>query len=239
MFPNIRLMIAAVAASVVALSCGFAMFAAFRVNHEPLSRLATGAAPLQLTAGNPIPTAAMPAAAESFGVRFPVNQAAIGGAPAAAAPPEPDHDGGAPSTVASTAATAPETDSAELDQPAPEPPAVAQAAATEPKQDKAAVTPNEPLPATSDTAAAAPLPAEQPPPAEQAAPTEQASQETKPETKPATTAAAEPSPAESQHKTAHRRRVAAKPPRARQARAFQPGSQPSGIGGPFIPPTNR
>ena len=93
MFPNIRLMIVAVAASVVALSCGFAMFAAFRVNHEPLSRLATGAAPLQLTARNPIPSAAMPAAAESFGVRFPVDETAIGGPPAAAAPPEPDREG--------------------------------------------------------------------------------------------------------------------------------------------------
>ena len=53
MFPNVRLLIAAVVASVVALSCGFAMFATFRVNHEPLSRLATGAAPLQLAAGSP------------------------------------------------------------------------------------------------------------------------------------------------------------------------------------------
>ena len=40
MFPNVRLLIVALVASVVALSCGFALFAAFRVNHEPLSRLA-------------------------------------------------------------------------------------------------------------------------------------------------------------------------------------------------------
>jgi hypothetical protein len=238
MFPNVRLLIAAVVASIVALSCGFAMFATFRVNHEPLSRLATGATPLQLVAGNPTPS--MPAAAESFGVRFPPSQTAIGGAPAVAAPPEPDHDDGAPSDVASTAATAPETNAAEPDPSAPEPPAVAQAAATEPKQDEAAVTPSEPPPATSDTAAAEPLPAEQTPPAAQAAPTEQASQETKPETNLAATAAAEPSPAEIQHKPAHRHRLAAKPARARQARAFQPpGSQPSGIGGPFVPPPTR
>ena len=75
MFPNVRLLIAAVVASVVALSCGFAMFATFRVNHEPLSRLASGAAPLQLAAGNPIPSVAMPAPADSFGNRFPLNQA--------------------------------------------------------------------------------------------------------------------------------------------------------------------
>jgi hypothetical protein len=48
MFPNFRLMIAAVAASVVALSCGFGVFAALRVNHEPLARLPPATAPLQL-----------------------------------------------------------------------------------------------------------------------------------------------------------------------------------------------
>ena len=92
---------------------------------------------------------------------------------------------------------------------------------------------SEPPAAPSDTAAAQP-------PAEQAAPTEQANQETNPETKPdtATTAAAAPL-AEAHHKPTHRHRLAAKPPRARQARAFPPGSQPSGIGGPFVPPANR
>lgn len=53
MFPNVRLMIAAVAASVVALSCGFGVFAAFRVNHEPLARLQS--VPLQLVVGNAAP----------------------------------------------------------------------------------------------------------------------------------------------------------------------------------------
>lgn len=48
MFPNLRLLIGALAASVTALCCGFGMFAAFRVSHEPLSRLPSGAAPLQL-----------------------------------------------------------------------------------------------------------------------------------------------------------------------------------------------
>jgi hypothetical protein len=47
MSPNFRLMIAAVAASVVALSCGFGVFAALRVNHEPLARLPPATAPLQ------------------------------------------------------------------------------------------------------------------------------------------------------------------------------------------------
>jgi hypothetical protein len=241
MFPNVRLLIAAVVASIVALSCGFALFATFRVNHEPLSRLATGAATLQLAAGNPIPSAAPPASAESFGNRFPPNQGDVTGASTEATPPQPEHDDSVEPPSTSTAATAPDTNAAEPEQPAPEQPAVAQA--PEPKQDEAAVTPielppaSEPSPAPSDTAAAQP-PVEQAPPAEQAAPTEQANQETKPDT--ATTAAAEPPPAEVHHKPAHRHRLAAKPQQARQARAPVPfGRQPSGIGGPFVPLTGH
>jgi hypothetical protein len=63
MFPDVRLMIAAVAASVVALSCGFGVFAALRVNHEPLARLPPATAPLQLVANNtaaPVPPPARP-----------------------------------------------------------------------------------------------------------------------------------------------------------------------------------
>ncbi len=48
MFPNFRLLLAATFACVVTLSFGFAIFAALRVNHEPLSQLATGTASLQL-----------------------------------------------------------------------------------------------------------------------------------------------------------------------------------------------
>lgn len=50
MFPNVRLMIGALFASVVALTCGFGIFAAFRVNHEPLSRLPANTVALQLVA---------------------------------------------------------------------------------------------------------------------------------------------------------------------------------------------
>ena len=253
MFPDVRLLIAAVVASVVALSCGFAIFATFRVNHEPLSRLATGAAPLQLAAGNP--SAATPAATESFGVRFPASQADGAGASAEAARSQPDHEDqvAPPSAVAGTAATAPETGAPEPEQPA----AVAQAPATESeaKQDEASVTPpetppapsSEPPPATTDTAATEPA-AEQAAPAAPTAPTEQASQETdqetnkatNPETKPDTApTAVEPPPVET-HKAAHRHRLAAKAQRARQARTtVLPGGQPSGIGGPFVPLPNR
>ena len=55
MFPDIRLMIVAVAVSVVVLSCGFGVFAALRVNHEPLSRLPSATAPLQLVPENLAP----------------------------------------------------------------------------------------------------------------------------------------------------------------------------------------
>src|ERR1700722_17293156 len=89
MFPNVRLLIAAV---VVALSCGFGLFATFRVNHEPLSRLPPGAAPLQLAAGNPIPSAMPPASADSFGNRFPPNQGDITGASTEATPPRHDNN---------------------------------------------------------------------------------------------------------------------------------------------------
>jgi hypothetical protein len=75
MFPNVRLMIAAVAASVVALSCGFGVFAALRVNHEPLARLPSVAAPAQFIADNPAPTAVTIAAQEPFDSRFQFRKA--------------------------------------------------------------------------------------------------------------------------------------------------------------------
>lgn len=62
MFPNVRLLIAAMIGSVVALSCGFGIFAALRVNHEPLARLPSGSAPLQLLASiSPSPPIAVAA----------------------------------------------------------------------------------------------------------------------------------------------------------------------------------
>jgi hypothetical protein len=54
MFPNVRLMIAATLASVVALVCGFGMFAVFRVSHEPFVRPPAGTASLQLVAANAV-----------------------------------------------------------------------------------------------------------------------------------------------------------------------------------------
>jgi len=70
MFPNVRLMIAAMAASVVVLSCGFGVFAAFRVNHEPLARLPAVTAPVQHVAGNPASALMTIATQEPFESRF-------------------------------------------------------------------------------------------------------------------------------------------------------------------------
>ena len=265
MFPNVRLLIAAVVASVVALSCGFAMFAAFRVNHEPLSRLATGAAPLQLAAGNLPPPAASPGPAGSFGNRFPASDGDTTGASAPAPPPQPERDDSVepPSAVASTtsdrscnqrrrtgtvragrAGTRGRTGTARAGR------AGTCSRAGREAETRLPPLPSEPpplprrakrrrprrrLPQPSRTGATCA-------PAAQAAPTEQASQEPRhqgPET--ATTAAAEPPPPEAHRKAAHRHRLAAaKAQRARQARAIAPTvSPPAGIGGPFVPPPTR
>ena len=52
MLPNLRLMIAAVLTSVLALSCGFGIFAAFRVSHEPFAHLPAAMAAPQLATEN-------------------------------------------------------------------------------------------------------------------------------------------------------------------------------------------
>jgi ribonuclease E len=52
MFPNIRLMVVAVLAAIAGIGSGLGLFATFRVNHEPLARLAEGSPPLQLAFDN-------------------------------------------------------------------------------------------------------------------------------------------------------------------------------------------
>ncbi len=75
MFPNVRLVIAATVASVVALICGFGLFAAFRVSHEPLVRLPPAVAPIQLVADNAARLSTTVAAAEPFDRRFQISAA--------------------------------------------------------------------------------------------------------------------------------------------------------------------
>jgi hypothetical protein len=64
MFPNMRLMITAVVASVITLSCGFGIFAALRINHEPIGRLPAASAPLRLITDNAVTASAPVTAAE-------------------------------------------------------------------------------------------------------------------------------------------------------------------------------
>lgn len=66
MFPNVRLMVAAVVASIMALSFGFGLFAAVRVNHEPLA----GPTPLQLAADHVSPPVETLTAGGTFGTRY-------------------------------------------------------------------------------------------------------------------------------------------------------------------------
>jgi hypothetical protein len=74
MFPNVRLMIVAIFASVVGISCGLGLFAAFRVNREPFAHSPNGGPSLPLVFATPAPATA--AAAPSFGVRFQLPQTA-------------------------------------------------------------------------------------------------------------------------------------------------------------------
>ena len=90
MFPNVRLLIAAMIVSVVAVSCGFAVFAAFRVNHEPLARLPSATAPLQILASlSPSPPMTV-AAVEPFDRGLRANPPAandVAAGPSAGDPP--------------------------------------------------------------------------------------------------------------------------------------------------------
>jgi hypothetical protein len=73
MFPNIRLMVVAILAAIAGIGSGLGLFATFRVNHEPLARLAEGSAPLQLAFDNPALGSDARAPLEA---RLPINDAA-------------------------------------------------------------------------------------------------------------------------------------------------------------------
>lgn len=68
MFPNVRLMIVAVLASIMGISCALGLFAELRVSHDSFLRESNAGAPLRLSSDGP-PAAVMNAAA-TFGVRF-------------------------------------------------------------------------------------------------------------------------------------------------------------------------
>jgi hypothetical protein len=241
MFPNVRLMIAAMVASVVALSCGFGVFAAFRVNHEPLVRLPPATAPLQLVADNATTRTVMAAAPEPFDFRFQINQPQNAGSATVSPTRERDNRDGAESAPAASAAV-PERGAAEAEETA----AVAQstesavvpiAPLTEgpmakpvtPTADDRALGATEPGPApaaahadASSSSQETPSVAVIEPPADQALPAEQ----TKPDSElaPASVTKAAPEAAQEPVRKAavsrtRRTRVAASGHRARRSRA--------------------
>jgi hypothetical protein len=101
MFPNVRLMIAATLASVLVLICGFGMFAAFRVSHEPLVRLPAVSAPLQFVADNAVKLSTVLASGEPLDRRLQMS-ARPSTANASAARQTDNHEGAkiAPETPA-------------------------------------------------------------------------------------------------------------------------------------------
>jgi len=80
MFPNVRLQIVALFVSVLALSFGFGVFAAFRVNHEPLAQIPASAAPLQLGAESAARSNTPMSWGAPFGSRFWLSEMQIHGA---------------------------------------------------------------------------------------------------------------------------------------------------------------
>jgi hypothetical protein len=73
MFPNIRVMIAALLATVFGIGCGLGALAVFRVDHQPFTRLQSANPPLQLAFGGGLPATVMDGTPAPFGVRFQMN----------------------------------------------------------------------------------------------------------------------------------------------------------------------
>jgi hypothetical protein len=166
MFPDVRLMIAATLASIVALTFGFVVFAAFRVSHAPLERIPS-TTPLQLVTANAAVSAAARAAADAFD-RSLQNEGPAGGSGIAAltysAPPAAERP--ATTTATMPAADDREPAAAELEQPPPEradapmpaPQAAAPEAAQEKKSDEATTTTSAQAPPGAPSVAAVEVP---------------------------------------------------------------------------------
>jgi hypothetical protein len=90
MFPDVRLMVAATFASVVALMFGFGLFAALRVSHEPLGRVQLASAPVQLVADNAAIAEATIVPWEPFDRRFQIVDAPMVSETASTPAPGPD-----------------------------------------------------------------------------------------------------------------------------------------------------
>ena len=121
MFPNVRLMIVAVFASIMGIGCALGLFAEFRVSHDSFLRESNAGAPLQLGFNNLTPAAAVSTAA-TFGLHLHAGTLSLGGEDAEkATATEPGAEIGRaqpdaapavspaePATMPSTAANAPE-----------------------------------------------------------------------------------------------------------------------------------
>jgi hypothetical protein len=236
MFPNVRLMIAATIASVVALSCGFAVFGALRVNHEPLARSA--APPLRLLASLS-PSPPIMAAVEPFDreTRPSESSSAVDLADASARTP-PAND-----QMAATPAAEPDATPVAANDTAPAPPAP-------PAPDAGAERETVASPAGIAGGASTPAPAQAPgvaavpAPADQSVVIDEAGQETEFVPAPLPRPAAKPTKAAAKRKTA-RAHAAAKTRHARRAPPSAPSgvassttqeSPPPPIGGPFVSP---
>jgi hypothetical protein len=112
MFPNLRLIIVAIMASILGISCGLGVFAAFHVNRDPILLSPSGTPPLLVS--NATPTApSEPGTAEPFATRVTV---AVPPAPVAsterplrASAPAPDPTPSQVNSVVARAAEPPES----------------------------------------------------------------------------------------------------------------------------------
>lgn len=77
MFPNVRLVILAVFASIMGISFALGLFAEFRVSHDSVVRESNVSAPLQLGSNDAAPLAVVNTAA-TFGIRLPANAPPLG-----------------------------------------------------------------------------------------------------------------------------------------------------------------
>src|SRR5271163_3906150 len=77
MFPNVRLMIVAISASMLAIVCAMSlflgMFAAFSVAHEPFATLQSTKPPLQIASGGESLAPVVDGRTSPFGIRFQLN----------------------------------------------------------------------------------------------------------------------------------------------------------------------
>jgi hypothetical protein len=203
MFPNVRLIVVAILAAIAGIGCGLGLFATFRVNHEPLARLAEGSPPIQLAFDNRALGSDARAGMES---RLPVTGVAkMISAPVIVSTPEPAiaEQAATDSPVAAESTSVRQVDASvqATDQSSTASPAVAaqadspsvnsEAADAAPSQQDVMATAQDQMPAASPAAAST---GEQMAAINAAAPDQEpALKPTKPaETKPAATKAAKP-----------------------------------------------